>query len=70
MLNDAGATSPYRESTHPIPLHYDVQSLTRVGWGGIIRKPDLNEPGWKHTVRISPLEDTIVALRPITPHPR
>lgn len=54
--------------THPIHFHlYDVQLLNRVGWDGIIRKPDLNELGWKDTVRISPLEDTIVALRPVIP---
>jgi FtsP/CotA-like multicopper oxidase with cupredoxin domain len=55
--------------THPIHFHlYDVQLINRVGWDGIIRKPDLNELGWKDTVRVSPLEDTIVALRPIVPH--
>ena len=54
--------------THPIHFHlFDVQLLNRVGWDGIIRKPDLNELGWKETVRISPLEDTIVALRPYLP---
>ncbi len=54
--------------THPIHFHlYDVQVLNRVGWDGIIRKPDLNELGWKDTVRISPLEDTVVALRPVRP---
>jgi FtsP/CotA-like multicopper oxidase with cupredoxin domain len=55
--------------THPIHFHlYDVQLLNRVGWDGIIRKPAANELGWKDTVRISPLEDTIVALRPATPY--
>ena len=55
--------------THPIHWHlYDVQLINRVGWDGIIRKPDANELGWKDTVRISPLEDTIVALRPIVPY--
>lgn len=54
--------------THPIHFHlYDVQLINRVGWDGIIRKPDANELGWKDTVRISPLEDTIVALRPVRP---
>lgn len=54
--------------THPIHFHlYDVQLLNRVGWDGIIRKPHPSELGWKDTVRISPLEDTIVALRPIIP---
>lgn len=55
--------------THPIHVHlYEVQLLNRVGWDGIIRKPDSNELGWKDTLRVSPLEDTIVALRPIIPH--
>ena len=54
--------------THPIHFHlYDVQLINRVGWDGIIRKPDPNELGWKDTVRISPLEDTIVAMRPLLP---
>ncbi len=54
--------------THPIHFHlYDVQLINRVGWDGIIRPPDANELGWKDTVRISPLEDTIVALRPVRP---
>jgi hypothetical protein len=54
--------------THPIHFHlYDVQLINRVGWDGIIRKPDPNELGWKDTIRVSPLEDTIVALRPVLP---
>jgi FtsP/CotA-like multicopper oxidase with cupredoxin domain len=54
--------------THPIHFHlYDVQVLNRVTWDNIIIPPDLNELGWKDTVRISPLEDTLVALRPIVP---
>ena len=55
--------------THPIHFHlYDVQLLNRVGWDGIIRKPHPTELGWKDTVRVSPLEDTIVAMRPVIPH--
>ena len=54
--------------THPVHFHlFDVQVLNRVGWDGFIYLPDPNELGWKDTVRISPLEDTIVALRPIAP---
>jgi FtsP/CotA-like multicopper oxidase with cupredoxin domain len=54
--------------THPIHFHlFDVQILNRVTWDNIIIPPDANELGWKDTVRISPLEDTIVALRPIIP---
>ena len=54
--------------THPIHFHlFDIQLINRVGWDGIIRTPDENELGWKDTVRVSPLEDTIVALRPLLP---
>jgi len=54
--------------THPIHFHaFDVQVLNRVTWDNIIIPPDPNELGWKDTVRMSPLEDTIVALRPIIP---
>jgi len=54
--------------THPIHWHlYDVQVLNRVTWDNIIIPPDATELGWKDTLRISPLEDTIVALRPIIP---
>ncbi len=51
--------------THPVHFHlFEVQLLNRVGWDGFIYLPDPNEIGWKDVVRISPLEDTIVALRP------
>ncbi|MDO8987720.1 MAG: multicopper oxidase domain-containing protein, partial [Coriobacteriia bacterium] len=54
--------------THPMHFHlYDVQLVNRVGWDGFLRYPLDNELGWKDTVRISPLEDTIVALRPVVP---
>ena len=54
--------------THPIHFHaFDVQLLNRVTWDNIIIPPDPTELGWKDTIRISPLEDTIVALRPVIP---
>jgi FtsP/CotA-like multicopper oxidase with cupredoxin domain len=54
--------------THPIHFHiFDVQVINRLGWDGKIALPDANELGWKDTVRISPLMDTIVALRPVAP---
>ena len=54
--------------THPVHFHlFDVQLVNRVGWDGAIRVPDDNELGWKDTIRISPLEDTIVAVRPVPP---
>ncbi|HLE15886.1 MAG TPA: fibronectin type III domain-containing protein [Anaerolineales bacterium] len=54
--------------THPIHFHAtDVQLLNRVTWDNIIIPPDATELGWKETVRIAPLEDTIVAMRPAIP---
>ncbi len=54
--------------THPIHFHlYDVQILNRVTWDNIIIPTEPEELGWKDTLRVSPLEDTIVALRPIIP---
>ncbi|WML48070.1 fibronectin type III domain-containing protein [Neobacillus sp. PS3-34] len=54
--------------THAIHFHlFDVQLVNRVGWDGSIRFPDQNEKGWKDTVRMNPLEDVIVALRPVSP---
>jgi FtsP/CotA-like multicopper oxidase with cupredoxin domain len=51
--------------THPVHFHMvDVQVVNRVGWDGAIRPPDDNELGWKETVRMNPLEDIIVAMRP------
>jgi FtsP/CotA-like multicopper oxidase with cupredoxin domain len=54
--------------SHAMHFHlFDVQLINRVGWDGAIRPPDPNELGWKETVRMNPLEDAIVALRPIKP---
>ncbi len=54
--------------THPIHFHlYDVQVINRVTWDNIVIPPEPTELGWKDTVRVSPLEDTIVAVRPIIP---
>jgi hypothetical protein len=47
---------------------FDVQVINRVGWDGAVKPPDPNELGWKETVRTNPLEDIIVALRPIIPN--
>ena len=54
--------------THPVHFHlFDVQVINRVGWDGAVRFPDPNELGWKETLRMNPLEDIIVAFRPISP---
>ena len=54
--------------THPIHFHlFDVQVVNRVTWDNIIIPTEPGELGWKDTVRVSPLQDTIVAIRPIIP---
>ena len=54
--------------THFMHFHlFNVQVVNRVGWDGQVKPPDLNELGWKDTVRMSPLEDVIVAFRAVSP---
>ena len=54
--------------THSIHFHlFNVQLINRVGWDGAVRPPDPNEIGWKETVRMNPLEDCIVAVKPVRP---
>ncbi len=54
--------------THAVHFHiFEVQLINRVAWDNNVRKPDANELGWKDTIKINPLQDTIVALRPIAP---
>ncbi len=57
--------------THPVHFHlFNVQLINRIAWDGAISPPDQNELGWKDTIRINPLEHTVVALRPVLPvHP-
>ena len=45
-----------------------MQLINRVGWDGAMRGPEPNELGYKETVRMNPLEDIIVALRPVIPN--
>ena len=54
--------------THTVHTHlYSVQLINRVAWDNALRLPDLNELGWKETLRVNPLQDTIVAFRAIAP---
>ncbi len=54
--------------SHPVHFHlFDVQIVNRVGWDGAVRMPEPNELGWKETVKMHPLEDCIVAFRPLSP---
>ena len=53
---------------HPVHFHMvNVQVINRVAWDGQIRPPELNELGWKETLRMNPLEDVYVAVRAVHP---
>jgi hypothetical protein len=50
--------------THPVHFHLlNVQLINRVGWDNFVSPPEPNELGWKETIKMSPLEDAIVAVR-------
>lgn len=52
--------------THAIHTHFvNMQVINRVGWDGMVKPADPNELGWKDTVRMNPLEDIFVAIRPV-----
>ena len=52
--------------SHAIHFHmFNVQLINRVGWDGAVKPPLPQEIGWKDTVIMNPLEDAIVAMRPI-----
>ncbi|MBE0518974.1 MAG: right-handed parallel beta-helix repeat-containing protein [Thermoplasmata archaeon] len=54
--------------THTVHTHlFNMQLINRVAWDNAISPPDANELGWKETIRVNPLEDTIVAVRPVAP---
>jgi parallel beta-helix repeat protein len=54
--------------THTLHTHlYSMQLINRVAWDNAVFPPDANELGWKETLRVNPLEDTIVAIRPVAP---
>jgi FtsP/CotA-like multicopper oxidase with cupredoxin domain len=55
--------------THSVHFHmFNLELINRVGWDGAVRAPDPNEMGWKETIRMSPLEDAFVAIKPIVPN--
>ena len=55
--------------THSVHFHmFNIELINRVGWDGAVRPPDPNEMGWKDTIRMSPLEDAIIAIKPIVPN--
>uniref|UniRef100_A0A7C4RRE9 Fibronectin type-III domain-containing protein n=1 Tax=Desulfatirhabdium butyrativorans TaxID=340467 RepID=A0A7C4RRE9_9BACT len=55
--------------THTIHLHLvNFQIINRVAWDGALIPIDPNEMGWKDTVRVNPLEHTIIAFRTAQPN--
>ena len=55
--------------THIVHVHmFNLQVINRVWWDGTIVPPETNELGWKESVEIHPLQDLVVAMRPIAPN--
>ena len=53
---------------HVVHFHlFNVQVINRVGWDGHIKPREASEYGWKETVKMMPLEDIYVAVRPKSP---
>ncbi len=54
--------------THYVHFHlFNVQVINRVDWAGVVKPPYNDEAGWRDTIRADPLEQVIVALKPIKP---
>ncbi len=54
--------------SHPVHFHLvNLQVLNRVGWDGTIKPPYDDEQGWKETLKMNPLEDIYVAVKPRAP---
>ena len=54
--------------THPVHWHLvNIQLINRVAWDNNIRLPGPTELGWKETLRVDPLQDTIVAMKAVKP---
>ena len=53
---------------HVVHFHlFNVQVINRVGWDGHIKPLEPSEFGWKETVKMMPLEDIYVAVKPKSP---
>jgi len=51
--------------SHIMHFHlFDVQIVNRVGWDGAVTWPEANELGWKESLKMHPLQDCIIAMRP------
>ena len=54
--------------SHAIHVHLlNAQVINRVDWAGVIKSPDANELGWKETIRVHPLENVVLLVRPKAP---
>ncbi|MDY7574585.1 hypothetical protein [Actimicrobium sp. CCI2.3] len=54
--------------THVVHFHlFNVQVVNRVGWDGTVVALDPGEFGWKETVKMNPLEDIYLAIKPKSP---
>lgn len=66
---DEGATEIWNivhngVDVHAVHFHLmNIQLINRVDWAGSIKAADANELGWRETIKVNPLENTIIAVR-------
>lgn len=54
--------------THSVHFHLmEIQIINRIGWDGMITPPLPEEYGWKESIKMHPLQQICVAMRPVPP---
>lgn len=54
--------------THSVHFHLmEIQIVNRIGWDGMITPPLPEEYGWKESIKMHPLQQICVAMRPVPP---
>jgi FtsP/CotA-like multicopper oxidase with cupredoxin domain len=53
--------------SHAMHFHlFNVQVVNHVDWTNVIKPPYDDEIGWRETIRTNPMEDIIVAIKPVS----
>jgi len=71
ILNDGEVTlwriTHLGVDSHALHFHlFDVQVINRIDWTNVVKPPYPDELGWRDTIRTNPMEDIVVAFRPVS----
>jgi FtsP/CotA-like multicopper oxidase with cupredoxin domain/regulation of enolase protein 1 (concanavalin A-like superfamily) len=71
LLNDGEVTlwrlTHLGVDSHAVHFHlFNTQVVNRVDWANMVKPPYPDELGWRETIRTNPMEDIIVALKPMS----